>query len=98
MLWPRAGPRRPSGFVASQRLYDPSLLRLLRGSWELEILPERGGRVRSLRMDGAERRDRGTALADRTPAGFVEGGAQGWDELVPTVDAASWRGVELPDH
>jgi galactose mutarotase-like enzyme len=71
---------------------------LLRGSWELEILPERGGRVTSLRLEGAELLDQGIGVDDPTAEGFVEGGAQGWDELVPTVDAASWRGVALPDH
>jgi galactose mutarotase-like enzyme len=64
----------------------------------LEVAPERGGRVTSLRLDGEELLDQGIGVDDPGAAGFVEGGAQGWDELVPTVDAASWHGVELPDH
>jgi galactose mutarotase-like enzyme len=71
---------------------------LLKGSWELEISPERGGRVTSLRLDGTELLDQGIGVDDPAAAGFVEGGAQGWDELVPTVDATTWRGIELPDH
>src|SRR5207245_4310139 len=66
--------------------------------WELDILPERGGRVTSLRLDGAELLDQGIGVDDPRAAGFVAGGAQGWDELVPTVDAARWHGVEIPDH
>jgi len=73
-------------------------MRLRGGPWEMEILPERGGRIKSLRLRGVELLDQGVGRDDPAAAGFVEGGAQGWDELVPTVDASKWREVELPDH
>ena len=73
-------------------------MRLRGGPWEMEILPERGGRIKSLGLRGAELLDQGVGVDHPTAAGFVDGGAQGWDELVPTVDASTWRGVELPDH
>jgi galactose mutarotase-like enzyme len=64
----------------------------------MEVLPGRGGRISSLRLGGHELLDQGIG-ADRPAAeDFVEAGAWGWDELVPTVDAAVWDGVELPDH
>jgi galactose mutarotase-like enzyme len=64
----------------------------------MEILPERGGRIRSLRLGKEELLDLGIG-ADRPSAeGFVEAGCWGWDELVPTVDASTWDGVALPDH
>jgi galactose mutarotase-like enzyme len=64
----------------------------------LEVQPERGGRIRSLRLDGEELLDQGIGVDDPSAAGFVAGGAWGWDELVPTVDRATWRGIDLPDH
>lgn len=64
----------------------------------MEVLPERGGRIRSLRLDGEELLDQGIGVDDPAAADFVEGGAWGWDELVPTVDRGRWRGVDLPDH
>jgi len=73
-------------------------MRLRGGPWEAEVLPERGGRIKSLRLRGVELLDQGIGVDDPTGDGFVDGGAQGWDELVPTVEASSWRGVELPDH
>jgi len=63
-------------------------------SWELEILPERGGRITSLRLGGEELLDQGIGIDDPTAADFVGGGAQGWDEMVPTVEATA----SLPDH
>jgi galactose mutarotase-like enzyme len=62
--------------------------------WEIEILPERGGRVRSLRLDGVELLDQGIGVDNPQAEDFVEGGAFGWDEMVPTVD----RTDTLPDH
>ena len=62
--------------------------------WALEIRPERGGRIVSLRLDGVELLDQGIGVDQPTANGFVEGGAFGWDEMVPTVDATD----TLPDH
>ena len=63
-------------------------------SWELEARPERGGRITSLRLGGEELLEQGIGIDHPGAAGFVEGGAFGWDEMVPTVDATE----TLPDH
>jgi galactose mutarotase-like enzyme len=63
-------------------------------SWELEVRPERGGRITSLRLGGEELLEQGIGIDEPGAAGFVEGGAFGWDEMVPTVDATE----ALPDH
>jgi len=79
-------------------------MRLRGGPWEMEIQPERGGRIISLRLSGEELLDQGIGVDDPTASGFVAAGARGWDEMVPTVDAARYpgpgpfEGVELPDH
>src|SRR5712671_1584693 len=68
---------------------------LLSGApWEMEVRPERGGRITSLRLDGEELLEQGIGIDDPRAAGFVAGGAFGWDEMVPTVDATD----ALPDH
>ncbi len=70
----------------------------------MEIQPERGGRIISLRLGGEELLDQGIGVDDPNAVGFVAAGARGWDEMVPTVDAARYpgpgpyEGVELPDH
>ncbi len=69
-------------------------MKLLGGSWELEVRPERGGRITSLRLAGEELLEQGIGVDDPQAVGFVEGGAWGWDEMVPTVDATE----SLPDH
>lgn len=76
----------------------PGALWLRAGSWEMEILPERGGRIRSLSLAGFELLDQGIGVDNRAADGFVEGGAWGWDEMVPTVEPAIWNGIALPDH
>jgi galactose mutarotase-like enzyme len=68
-------------------------VRLHAGGWALEIR-ERGGRVTSLKHDGRELLDQGVGVDDPDAEGFVEAGAFGWDELVPTVD----RTETFPDH
>ncbi|HSS93499.1 MAG TPA: hypothetical protein VLR46_05850 [Candidatus Dormibacteraeota bacterium] len=79
-------------------------MRLHGGPWEMEILPERGGRIASLRLAGEELLDQGIGVDDTSRDGFVESGAWGWDEMVPNVDAAvypwpgEFAGTELPDH
>jgi galactose mutarotase-like enzyme len=68
------------------------------GPWELDILPERGGRIASLRLEGRELLDQGVGVDDPGADDFVAGGAWGWDEMVPNVEAASYGGADLPDH
>jgi hypothetical protein len=60
----------------------------------LEVRPERGGRITSLRLDAEELLEQGIGIDDPGAAGFVAGGAFGWDEMVPTVDPTE----TLPDH
>ena len=66
--------------------------------------PERGGRITSLRLGGAELLDQGIGVDDPGADGFVSSGAFGWDEMVPNVDGSSypgtgpWGGLALPDH
>jgi galactose mutarotase-like enzyme len=63
-------------------------------SWQLEVRPERGGRITSLRLGGEELLEQGIGIDDPDAADFVAGGAQGWDELVPNLEAVG----SLPDH
>jgi galactose mutarotase-like enzyme len=102
--------RRQSAAAAPERdltLLDTTIrgaVKLLGGPWEMEIQPERGGRIISLRLAGEELLDQGIGVDDPSSAGFVSAGARGWDEMVPCVDASqypgpgSFEGVELPDH
>jgi galactose mutarotase-like enzyme len=69
-------------------------MRMATQRWEIEIRPERGGRITSLRLDGEELLDQGIGVDQPTANGFVEAGAFGWDEMVPTVEATG----TLPDH
>jgi galactose mutarotase-like enzyme len=79
-------------------------VRLLGGPWELSAIPERGGRITSLRLRGDELLDQGIGVDEPASQGFVEAGAWGWDEMVPNVDPAEypgtgpWAGTALPDH
>ena len=58
------------------------------------VRPERGGRITSLRLDGEELLDQGIGVDQPTAKGFVEGGAFGWDEMVPNLEPTP----SLPDH
>jgi hypothetical protein len=71
-----------------------SAVRLSAKRWNMEIRPERGGRITSLRLDGEELLDQGIGVDQPTAKGFVEGGAFGWDEMVPNLEATD----TLPDH
>jgi galactose mutarotase-like enzyme len=79
-------------------------VKLLGGPWALEVSPERGGRITSVRLRGEELLDQGIGVDDPGADGFVAAGAWGWDEMVPTVEAATypgpgaWFGTQLPDH
>jgi galactose mutarotase-like enzyme len=77
---------------------------LVEGPWALSVSPERGGRITSLRLADEELLDQGIGVDDPGAEGFVEGGAWGWDEMVPTIEKGlypgpgEWAGRELPDH
>jgi hypothetical protein len=71
-----------------------SVVRLTAKRWAMEIRPERGGRITSLRLDGEELLDQGIGVDQPTANGFVEGGAFGWDEMVPNLEPTD----VLPDH
>jgi galactose mutarotase-like enzyme len=71
-----------------------SVVRLSAKRWDMEIRPERGGRITSLRLDGEELLDQGIGVDQPTASGFVEGGAFGWDEMVPNLEPTA----TLPDH
>ena len=71
-----------------------SAVRLSAKRWNMEIRPERGGRITSLRLDGEELLDQGIGVDQPTAKGFVEGGAFGWDEMVPNLEPTD----TLPDH
>jgi len=71
-----------------------STIKLSAKRWEMEIRPERGGRITSVRLDGEELLDQGIGVDQPTAEGFVEGGAFGWDEMVPNLEPTS----ALPDH
>lgn len=71
-----------------------SPVRLAANRWEMVIRPERGGRITSLRLDGEELLDQGIGVDQPTAYGFVEGGAFGWDEMVPNLEPTE----TLPDH
>ena len=69
-------------------------MRMAAQRWELVVRPERGGRITSLRLDGEELLDQGIGVDQPTAKGFVEGGAFGWDEMVPNLEPTD----ALPDH
>src|SRR2546430_17245920 len=69
-------------------------MRVASRRWEIEVRPERGGRITSVRLDGEELLDQGIGVDQPTANGFVEGGAWGWDEMVPNVEPTE----TLPDH
>ena len=56
-------------------------VRLQGGPWEVELRPERGGRITSIRLRGDELLDQGIGVNDPTATGFVAAGAAGWDEV-----------------
>ena len=69
-------------------------MRLRGGPWEMEVRPNRGGRIGSLKLGGEELLDQGIGIDEPAAEGFVEGGAWGWDEMVPNLEPTP----SLPDH
>lgn len=87
----------PSASAANLIPQEPTIhggVRLRGGPWEIEVRPERGGRIASLRLDGEELLDQGIGVDAPGVDGFVEAGAWGWDEMVPNVEPTA----SLPDH
>src|SRR5260370_17015905 len=64
------------------------------GGWGMEVVRARGGGMTWGGLDGEELLEQGIGIDDPEASGFVAGGAFGWDEMVPTVDATD----ALPDH
>ena len=79
--------------IGNQPTEQPPV-KLQRSPWDLEVRPERGGRITSLKLRGEELLDQGIGVDDPAAEDFVEGGAWGWDEMVPNVEATD----TLPDH
>ena len=79
-------------------------MKLLGGPWDLSVNLQHGGRITSLRLDGLEVLDQGIGVDEPSRDNFVQAGAWGWDEMVPTIDQGwypgpgAWAGIELPDH
>jgi hypothetical protein len=69
-------------------------VKLQRDPWEVAVRPERGGRITSLRLRGEELLEQGIGVDEPAAEGFVQGGAWGWDEMVPNLEATD----SLPDH
>lgn len=86
--------RTPVAVCVVQADSTMSVVKLSARRWAMEIRPERGGRITSLRLDGDELLDQGIGIDQPTANGFVEGGAFGWDEVVPNLEPTD----SLPDH
>lgn len=71
-----------------------SVVRMADARWHIEVKPDRGGRITSLRLDGDELLEQGIGVDQPTADGFVEAGAFGWDEMVPNLEPTA----TLPDH
>lgn len=68
------------------------------GPWTMEVRPERGGRITSVTLRAEELLEQGIGVDRPSADGFVESGAQGWDEMVPNVEPCTYLGLQLPDH
>lgn len=69
---------------------------------ELVILPDRGGKIASIRdRSGREWLEQPAVPLrplDKLPTRFVDGDMCGWDECAPTIAPCDVSGVQLPDH
>lgn len=66
------------------------------------VIPTAGAKIVSL-LDKRSRREWLVApmhpvQAEELFSNFTEKAMGGWDEMLPTVDACSWEGINLPDH
>ena len=73
-------------------------MQLRGGPWTMDVRPDRGGRITSLTLRGEELLEQGIGVDRPHADGFVEAGAQGWDEMVPNVEPCIYLGLQLPDH
>lgn len=76
---------------------------LNQGNLAVELLPQFGGRISSIKVRGYDEwiAQPQSELITRSPGSdFIRPEISGWDEMVPTTDACkSWSdGLELPDH
>ena len=87
-------------------LGEMTSLRLSEGDWVVNLLPELGGKIYSIRWQGREL----LASNPRKPfrraqyaAPYAEYDASGFDECFPTIGPCQypiypWAGTEMPDH
>lgn len=84
-------------------LMEKSSIELRLGNISLTILPEFGGRIASVKLDGCEEwisQPSAPLVARNIGDNFIRPEISGWDEMVPTTDACrSLDGLrDLPDH
>jgi hypothetical protein len=92
--------------ITPDHVADLAALRLSAYDAELTVLPGLGGKISSMRLDGAEylaQNPRKGLRAARYAAPFSEYDASGFDECFPTVAPCRypefpWEGIEVPDH
>lgn len=82
---------------------EKSSIELRYGNISLAILPEFGGRIASVKLDGCEEwisQPSAPLVARNIGDNFIRPEISGWDEMVPTTDACqSLDGLhDLPDH
>ena len=80
-----------------------SNIKLSKGDLTVELLPEFGGRISSIKIAGCEEwiTQPQSGLVPRSPGdNFIRPEISGWDEMVPTTDACTSLNdsKELPDH
>jgi hypothetical protein len=82
---------------------EKSNIKLSKGDLTVELLPELGGRISSIKITGCEEwvTQAQSELVPRSPGdNFIRPEISGWDEMVPTTDACTSLNdsKELPDH
>lgn len=82
---------------------EKSSIELRLGNISLSILPEFGGRITSVKLDGYQEwisQPSAPLVARNVGDNFIRPEISGWDEMVPTTDACqSLDGLyDLPDH
>ena len=80
-----------------------SNIKLSKGDLTVELLPQFGGRISSIKITGCEEwiTQPQDVLVPRSPGDdFIRPEISGWDEMVPTTDACTSLNdsKELPDH
>jgi hypothetical protein len=75
-------------------------------AWELEVIPDLGAKISSIRWHGREllaRNSRKSLIRPRYAASYAEFDASAFDECFPTIGPCAypddpWAGTHLPDH